>query len=307
MILMYHRIAAEAYDPWGLAVPAERFAEQLDWLKQNRNVMPLAELAKLHMQGNLPSNACAITFDDGYACNADIAAPLLAKKGLSATFFLASRLLDPDREFWWDDLERIVLGSKANELSLGVADHTQTFLLGEPNAADQIRKFGQPPETQRQAALDTIWAELLPLASGEIASRIDALRAQAGLPKGARPSHRPMSREQAAALPAGTISIGGHTLHHLSLPDRPKSEREEEITVGLRECEAFSGQPVSCFAYPYGHHDGETGELVAAAGLACACTTTHGAITKRTDPLFLPRIQMLNWSRDELAHELAHI
>ncbi len=304
---MYHRIAAEAYDPWGLAVPAERFAEQLDWLKQNRNVMPLAELAQLHRQGTLPGNACAITFDDGYACNADIAAPLLEGKGLSATFFLASRLLDPEREFWWDDLERIVLGSRANELSLEVAGRRETFLLGYPQAADQVRNFGEAPNTPRQQAIDAIWARLLPLASVEIAERIDALRLQAGVAKGARPSHRPMSREQASALPAGTISIGGHTLHHLSLPDRPRSEREEEITRGLRECEKLSEQPVTCFAYPYGHHDSETGEIAAAAGLVCACTTEQRAINAGTDPLFLPRVQVLNWTREELARELAHI
>ena len=31
-ILMYHRIAHETFDPWGLAVQEAVFAEQLEWL-----------------------------------------------------------------------------------------------------------------------------------------------------------------------------------------------------------------------------------------------------------------------------------
>src|SRR4051794_40425355 len=41
-ILMYHRIGSETFDPWGLAVQRDRFAEQVEWLVKNRAVLPLS-------------------------------------------------------------------------------------------------------------------------------------------------------------------------------------------------------------------------------------------------------------------------
>src|SRR5438270_773320 len=76
VILMYHRIADEKFDPWGLCVTPDRFANQLSWVAKNRTPVPLPEFAELHRRGVLPDNAIAVTFDDGYACTAKIAAPL---------------------------------------------------------------------------------------------------------------------------------------------------------------------------------------------------------------------------------------
>ena len=41
-ILMYHRIADAAFDPWGLAVPRQSFADQMQWLAKKRTVLDLA-------------------------------------------------------------------------------------------------------------------------------------------------------------------------------------------------------------------------------------------------------------------------
>jgi peptidoglycan/xylan/chitin deacetylase (PgdA/CDA1 family) len=67
-ILMYHRIAEEPFDPWGLSVTPANFRDQLAWLAQNRTVLPLGEFAALHRAGTLPAEAIAVTLDDGYAC-----------------------------------------------------------------------------------------------------------------------------------------------------------------------------------------------------------------------------------------------
>src|SRR5262245_51197852 len=93
LILMYHRIAEAEADPWRLAISPTLFDEQLELLKQTRLVLPLVEFGRLHHAGQLPANAVAITFDDGYACNALRAAPLLEKYGLTATIFLTTGLI----------------------------------------------------------------------------------------------------------------------------------------------------------------------------------------------------------------------
>src|SRR5690349_12394570 len=78
-ILMYHRIANESFDPWGLSVSPRNFAEQIDWLSANRSILGLTDFAQLHRKGRLPSDAVAITFDDGYASVIEEATPVLEK------------------------------------------------------------------------------------------------------------------------------------------------------------------------------------------------------------------------------------
>ena len=115
LILMYHRIAEAKVDPWRLAVSPNLFDEQLALLKKRRIVLPLVEFGLLHRGGRLPAKAVAITFDDGYACNALAAAPLLAKHSAPATIFLATGWISSPKEFWWDALERIISATYSRE------------------------------------------------------------------------------------------------------------------------------------------------------------------------------------------------
>jgi hypothetical protein len=75
-ILLYHRIAEESFDPFNLAVSPLEFEQHLIKLSK-KTVLPLTEFALLHTQRKLPRDAIAITFDDGYAYNALVAAPIL--------------------------------------------------------------------------------------------------------------------------------------------------------------------------------------------------------------------------------------
>ena len=104
MVLMYHRIAKADYDPWGIAVSPAHFDEQLAELGRERDVMSLAEFGTLFAARQLPKRATAITFDDGYACNARVAAPILHAHKHPATFFLTTGAIDSELEFWWDEL-----------------------------------------------------------------------------------------------------------------------------------------------------------------------------------------------------------
>ena len=76
MILMYHRIAEDSFDPWGIAVGPRNFASQLSWLTRNRTPVSLAEFASLQRRHALPDDAVAVTFDD--VCETDLltAAPI---------------------------------------------------------------------------------------------------------------------------------------------------------------------------------------------------------------------------------------
>ena len=79
VVLMYHRIASEAIDPWDLCVSKENFDLQLAMLQQNFHVLPIAELLNQLKQNSLQPRSVAISFDDGYADNYLTAKSLLKK------------------------------------------------------------------------------------------------------------------------------------------------------------------------------------------------------------------------------------
>jgi peptidoglycan/xylan/chitin deacetylase (PgdA/CDA1 family) len=106
-ILMYHRVAnhVRGVEPPTVNVTPERLRRQLSGLlAQGFQCRPLSELITAHRAGEcIPSHTFAVTFDDGYANNYTHALPILHELGVPATIFLATKYLDSDRPFPFDE------------------------------------------------------------------------------------------------------------------------------------------------------------------------------------------------------------
>ena len=252
-ILMYHRIADESFDPWGLAVSPENFADQIDWLKQNRTILSLPEFVELHRQGRLPRNATALTFDDGYACSANVAVPLLEKVGIPSMIFLPADLIERGCEFWWDELERIVLDSKSAVLTLGGHE----VALGKPDPEDKNWPPAAEPRTARQRAYHQFWSLLYAMAPDELETGMKQLREQAKLTEKPRDSHRPMTPAEVRRSKSALVKFGSHALSHASLPLLAPDEKAREIAGSIDRCTELTGARPHSFAYPYGNFDAE--------------------------------------------------
>ena len=106
-ILMYHRVLAQPDPLFPGEGNTETFNQEMSWLAACFRIMPLHEaVQKLH-QDKLPPRAACITFDDGYADNAEIALPILQKHGIFATFFISTGFLDGGR-MWNDTIIELV-------------------------------------------------------------------------------------------------------------------------------------------------------------------------------------------------------
>lgn len=298
---MYHRVADDDADPWGLAVSVRRFEEQVRWLKRSRSVIPLVELVRRHQRGDLDPTAIAITFDDGYACNATTAAPILAALDLPATVFVTTGPVASGREFWWDDLQRIVSTTEATRLELSTDGRWLVVDLGEPTAQHRAWRADRPPRTRRETAYMSLWRAVRAMDPEAQAASLAELRTQAGVAADARPTHRPMNVDEIRSLGrSGGIDIGAHTVNHPVLTACTRADQRAEVEGGLRMCEAMIGRRPSSFAYPYGDHDAETIAMVRAAGVDVACTTERAPVTAGRDVLALPRVQVEDWSADDL-------
>jgi len=133
LILMYHRVTELRSDPWGLAVAPRHFAEHLEILRQYARPLSLRQLSQALLEGDLPDRSVVVTFDDGYADNLHNAKPFLERYDIPATVFLTSGFIGREREFWWDDLDRIILqpGTLPKRLKLVVNSDKYSWELGE--------------------------------------------------------------------------------------------------------------------------------------------------------------------------------
>lgn len=303
---MYHRIAAEDMDPWALRVTPQQFAEHLQVLKQYTTPMSLRQLAKTHREGTIPERACVITFDDGYGNNLYNAKPLLEQQNFPATVFVTTAYVGQNREFWWDELEQILLkpGQLPPQLQLVIDGKPRQWNLEQ--AADYSEADYQRDRTlhisaaqpgSRLAFYHSVWETLQPLATEKRQSQMAKIQQWAQVKPVARSSHRPMTVEEIQALAAGgLIDIGAHTANHPLLSQQSVSEQTDEISRSKADLERMLDQSVTSFAYPFGVYNQETLGIVRAASFGCACSTVEETVWHRNDPFALPRFEVRGWS-----------
>src|SRR5688572_22739811 len=107
-VIGYHRIHPEVgedypFDEGLFSATPEEFSRELRYFRRNLDVMSMGDLVVgLRDPDGLPARPAVITFDDGYVDNHDIAMPLLKEQGLSACFFLCTRLVGGREIPWYD-------------------------------------------------------------------------------------------------------------------------------------------------------------------------------------------------------------
>jgi peptidoglycan/xylan/chitin deacetylase (PgdA/CDA1 family) len=317
LILMYHRIGELQSDPWGLAVSPRHFVEHLEVLRKHSQPRPLAQTVNAIKHQLLPwEKTLVVTFDDGYADNLYIAAPLLDRYDVPATVFLTSGYIGSDREFWWDALERILLGPEVlpAELRITAAGRSSEWSLGEARYyAQHVRRRDRKRFAGRHGKLSgryklyrAVHRLLQPLDDEERLNVLNDLSDWGGVTMSARESHRCLSPDDVRALARRElIELGAHTVTHPALPALPEASQREEIRQCKLELEQLLGRPVTSFAYPYGQYAAETAALVREEGFSWACSTQAGFVTQQTGLFCLPRVRVEDWDGERLTRILS--
>jgi peptidoglycan/xylan/chitin deacetylase (PgdA/CDA1 family) len=302
LVLMYHRVADLSIDPFGLAVKPMHFEEQLDVLRRTRSCLKVMEFVERLYAGTLPSDAIAVTFDDGYLDNLLEAKPRLEAADVPATIFLPTGHLGRSHEFWWDELARLLLGTEAcQEVVCSVGNQAISFDLSScpPRCDGDAWRVSDKPLTLRHQAYIRIWQAVRLLSARERHAVMLKIRSAFAFGAGPEPGSRPMTFSEVRDLIAdGLVTVGAHTVTHPALISLDRHACRFEITQSKADCEDLVGGPVTGFAYPYGDHDSEVRYCVGAAGFAYAFSTMRAAAKMRAHPFALPRMQVLDWNGD---------
>ncbi|SDG66760.1 polysaccharide deacetylase family protein [Janthinobacterium sp. YR213] len=285
-ILIYHRVLARPDPLFPGEVDAPLFQRQLRLLQRFYTPLPLSDAVRRLQDGSLPPRAACITFDDGYADNAQVALPLLQRHGLHATFFIATGYLDGG-QMWNDTVVEAVRHAPGPVLDLRVHG---------------LGTFPVASLAQRQAAIATLLGQLKYQPFARRQQLAMQIRRQAGATAGPAAM---LSTAQLRQLQAAGMELGAHTASHPILSTLAERAAQRDIAHGKQQLEALIQAPVSLFAYPNGKVGRDYGAphvaMVKDLGFKAAVATDWGVARPGAglDLLQLPRFTP--WDRGRLA------
>jgi peptidoglycan/xylan/chitin deacetylase (PgdA/CDA1 family) len=275
LVLAWHNVDPSWCFPAPAGAGARGLERQLAFLARRCNVVPLAEgLRALDQDDRLPPRAIALTFDDGYRDQLELAAPILARLGLPATFFLVPGLLDGTARPWWELLAWILTRSTRGS----VAWEGRTIDLGD--------------DGRRRRALATVLAGLKRRDQLARDAALDEL-AERCAPDGKPEEHASfLDWDGARQLARRGFTVASHSLHHAILAEESPSAQERDLTLSRRRLEEELQVPVRLLAYPNGKLPDYSQATVAAArgaGYSHALTTLEGWNQPTTAPFEIRR------------------
>ncbi|MHC4593573.1 MAG: polysaccharide deacetylase family protein [Planctomycetota bacterium] len=293
LVLLYHRVTTLESDPYLLAVTPANFRSQMEYLKNNFQVLRFEEDWS---SVNKPS--VVVTFDDGYADNLCEALPILEEIGVPATFFIATGTFVNGAEFWWDELESIILGQQILPSRFDLKD----------------REHGRQWPTRKESEIQRLHHDLLSLMKKIDTNRreqwLNQLRQWSGRNNGTRASHRPMTVDELRVLAKNPmVTIGSHGVTHAALSSMTPIQQKQELESSKRKLEDWLKQQILVYAYPYGDRAAYTNESVRLCKevgyIKSAAVNSSGPVHPWTDLYQIPRLMILNWPLNVFARKIS--
>ena len=280
IILMYHAVApAPLPVPHWCFLDARTFRNQMRTLVSRYQILPLAQALHELQQGALRQPTVAVTFDDGYQNNFDIAFPVLRVLNIPATIFLTTAFAGTAESPWFCHLYRAVSETERDSLIWG----RQRFDL----AGVQARS--------RAAVELSAYLKAFPQARllEEVADIVVALGGKPARPFEPDSPYRMLSLEAIQAMAgSGLVEFGAHTHSHAILSLLSPSQAYAEIEQSVRRVAELTHKPCRFFAYPNGlaqDYTSETVKVLRALDLQAAVTAIDGANDAHTSTLELRR------------------
>lgn len=258
--------------------PLDVFAEQMEFVARKYIPVSMDEVS-LFLEGKkpIPKNAIAVTFDDGFADNYEVANPVLKRFGIPATFYvtvssIASRALP-----WFCYIRYAFIKTskrKWYDSETGIERNIETL-------CDNLAVFRIV--ANRCAALSNIEQK-------KYVKKIE-------LDLDVSPFSGPdliLSWEQIRKLNNDGHIIGSHTMTHPNVAYLDNSDQKWELDESKLILENKLGVLCNHFSYPHPtlhpHWSEQTVALTAAAGYKTATTTTLGVVREGDNPFIIKRV-----------------
>jgi peptidoglycan/xylan/chitin deacetylase (PgdA/CDA1 family) len=281
-ILRYHAICGpEGYsyaDP-SICVTPSNFEAHAQYLTSAYTVLPLDRAVRALADGHsLPTNAVAITFDDGYADNLG-AAKTLARYGATATFYITAGCLDGGLPFWPAEVRHLVDAIPASHVSVQTgAVQLELDLTTDAGRSAAVKQLTRTFKAHPIPVREILREQLRNLAEGPAMRRVM------------------LTWDEVRQMHAMGMTIGSHTMTHPNLPSAGLTAARKELVCSRQRLEREIDAPVTMFSYPNGGAERyltrEIAALVKEAGYAAATTSRNALASRDSDRFALERVHV---------------
>lgn len=245
----------------------------------------------------LPPNGVVFTMDDGFADQAEIAAPIFLEFNCPVTFFVITGMLDQNLWPWDAKASYLINASKNESISLSLPDKTYHFKISSRHERQEARRIIRDAlKMMDQLGIDAVIEQI---------SRATGVAIPASPPK----EFEPISWARARELEDSGVKFAPHSITHRMLSKLDKDFAAEEISGSwIRLTEELSS-PSPVFCYPTGRlcdFGPREIDLVKKAGLIGAVSTVPAYVevtaTGKNNLYSLPRFPLPNSFEDFLQY-----
>jgi peptidoglycan/xylan/chitin deacetylase (PgdA/CDA1 family) len=270
LVLGWHNVGSTWLFPSRPGAGPRGMERQLRFLRRSASVVDLGQALDALATGRpLPARAVAITFDDGYRDQLELAAPMLERLGLPATFFLIPGVLSRTVRPWWELIAWAFMRATRD----AIAWEGTTMTLRTP--------------AERRAALLAVIERLKRRAGAAREAALDALTDALGPAGDPSDDQMFLDWDGARRLARGRLTVASHTFHHGILSQEDEQTQRDDLLVSRQQLERELGVPVELLAYPNGRlgdYDQTTMAAARQAGYTHAVTTMPGWNRPSTPP-----------------------
>lgn len=242
-IFMLHRVLPEKLRNnyninRGLAITPEYLEEVIIYLKnKNYQFISLDELYQIVSKGEKPKQKfICFTLDDGYKDNLEYGFPIFQKYNIPFTLYVSNCFPNHTAVLWWYQLEEKIENNSV------VTWNGKTLTCN--NASEKQNVY----QLVRNSIKAVNRSELDQLVKGFFNKEKEEVKKEVQKIALSWTEIKELSKEQ-------LVTIGAHTLNHLSLKNLSAEDLEKEITDSKIELQENIGTEVAHFAYPYGGFD----------------------------------------------------
>ena len=244
-IFMLHRVLPNeerSKYTWnqGLAISPEGLERNIKRLQElDYDFISIDEVEE-RLKDNSDKKWIVFTLDDGYSDNLNFALPIFEKHNIPFTIYVSNCFPNNNAIYWWYDLEKYIL----NNDSVNLNPININLKVSNQSEEEKTKNYKTIRELLRKGDLN-LHKSFLVNVIGESLNEYFLKHSSINL-----------TWEELASLNKHPlVTIGAHTLNHLSLKNQNDENVKVQIIKGLEEMETKLGCEISHFAYPYGSLD----------------------------------------------------
>ena len=285
LIFYYHRVCNPEVDFLSspdLVVSKNNFEKQMEFIKEEFNVLPLDDIIDRLKKGKtLSSRDVAITFDDGYIDNYIHAYPILKKYGIPATIFITTGHIGSNNLLWWDRLSLIIKAVLCTKIKWD--DYFSDLLTRELKnilSNEKALKRSLTPLTNYLKSVGVHKREAIIHYLGNT-----VLKSESILPQ----QRVFLSWQEIKEMSGSGITFGSHSHTHAILTELDDKDMNRELSFSKELIKENVGMEPKGFSYPDGCLDDRVKASVITSGYYYAVQTNRLLLRSLTDIYSIPR------------------